>query len=157
MRRKKSFWSRRTQQKKLLKALQNNRGLQKQTTDGLNWGAGGTLRKLAEEEIHCLKTQKKLLKSILRHEPQTKKPGFYKMAYDTRKEERTTSFYHCEFSSAAQGPWVTALSPRRKTTTKFNKLRKANDQTEKHWLTPSSRSSLFHVAHRGLGDPGYLY
>lgn len=49
----------------LLKASQNNRGLQKQTKN--RWFASGvrkgTLRKLAKEETHCLKTQRKLLKA----------------------------------------------------------------------------------------------
>lgn len=73
----------------LLKARQNNRGLQKQTKN--RWFAL-RVRKLAKNETHCLKTEE-TSQSILRHEPQSKTSDLYKMAYDMRKEERPTSFH----------------------------------------------------------------
>lgn len=66
-------------------------------------GEEGNSEETRQGRNTLLKNTEETSQSILRHEPQSKKLGLYKMAYDTGKEERPTSFHHRELSSAAKG------------------------------------------------------
>lgn len=90
MRLKKTLLVPKDSAEELLKAGQNNRGLQKTNKEQMFCIAGEETRRGRNT---LLKNTEETSQSIFRHEPPNKKSGLYKMAYDMRKEERPTSFH----------------------------------------------------------------